>query len=290
MSYSNKLKIAFIGFVSLVFQNMLYSQDESLNRLYFYNWKIVNPAAAGLDGAQKFDINYISTFINLSDMQLSWETKLVGRNSGVGVIFENQQFGPFTRVYASALYNYQISFDEDKKLSFGTSFNFVSETRGDTFIYIDGDDVTKSDPPRGSAFDFGLGMAIKTKSFQGGVALRNVLQSEIYADSLESFSRNTIQHLTAYLEYRLGPRNFKFIPSGFFYTNYHYSYFDINPTFKLMNFFLISGGMRITEHRKLVNFSAGIDWKDKIQFSGIFYSTNYYGAENGIEFRLTIKP
>ncbi|MGJ3236677.1 PorP/SprF family type IX secretion system membrane protein [Marivirga sp.] len=290
MSFLNKLRGSLAVITFLFIHNCLFAQDHVNSRLYFNNWKIVNPAAAGFHESQKFDINFASTFMNPSNVLLSWESKIIKPSSGVGLIFENYNFGLLSNVNASVLYNYQIDIDEKNTLSFGSNLNYISQTFDDTFDFQGDMDIAINDSYPASTFDIGLGVAYKSENFQGGVSFRNILESEIYPSYLDRPSKNTTGHLTAYAQYLFGDGNFYFIPSAFLDTNYERLYFDINPTFKLMNFILIGGGARFSGEYRSYNLRTGFDWQEKIQFSCIFYSTDYNSAVKNIEFGISINP
>jgi len=294
MPYSNKLKSIFFGITIFFCQNTLFGQDIIPYGLYFNNWKVVNPASAGLSGSQKFDITYRANNTkfdyNPSYALISWENRLIDLNSGLGIIFENRQIGPRTRVYASALYDYQINLNEENKLSFGANFNFLSETFDfSSFRPIDPNDpILAINSSSSNAFDLGLGVVFKSKTFHVGIAVRNLLESKIENSEIDLLTNNTIQHLTAYGEYQVEFRNFRFIPSTYLYTDYENIFFDLNPTLEFMKLLLIGGTFRISNDNSFVNVNAGINWNDKIQLIGIVYSSGYEGEGNNFEFSLSI--
>ena len=294
MSYSSKLRLAFFGLTILFYQDMLFGQDIVPYGLYYNNWKVVNPASTGLSESQQFDVAYRTNNTEVDNhpsyVLLSYENRLSRLNSGLGIIFENQQTGIRTRVFGKALYNYQIQLSDEKKFSIGAGFGFLSETLNSNALVVNPNDPildTSSSPS--NAFDMDLGIAFKSKKFQGGVSIRNLLESEIENSEIRGLPDNTVQHLTAHAEYILAFTKFRFIPSTYLYTDYDDILFDINPTFEMLRFLLIGGTLRVSDDDNFVNVNAGFNWKNKIRIMGIVYSSGYEGEGNNYEFNLSVR-
>lgn len=295
MIYLSKINLILVALTILFCQADLHSQDIIPYGLYSNNWKVLNPGAAGLRESQGFDISYRANDTkidgNPSYVLLSYETLFGKQNSGLGIIFENQQIAFRTRVFGKAIYNYQIPLRDEKKLSMGVGIGFLSETLDFTSIrFVDPrDPISTGNLPASNAFDLDLGVAFKSKKFQGGISLRNLLESRIGKSELFLFDNHTIQHVTAYGEYVFEFRKFQFIQSAFVYTDYKDIFLDLNPTFEILEFLLIGGSFRVSNDGSFVNVNAGIHWKNKIQIMGILYSSGYRGIGNDFEFNLGIR-
>lgn len=295
MFYSSKLKLAFLCLTILFCHNTLLAQDIIPFGLYFNNWKMVNPASAGLSEAQEFNIAYRANNTKVdshpSYVLLSYEDLLSRQNSGLGIIFENQQIRARTRVFGKAIYNYQIRFGRENTVSFGAGFGFLSETYDlSSLRYVDLNDpalVTNSSPS--NAFDLELGVAFRSKNFQGGISLKNLLESKIENPHFDLLKDNTVQHLTAYGEYRVAFDKFRFIPSIYVNTDYENVLLDLNPTVEILNFLLIGGTLRISNNDNIMNVNAGVNWNNKVQLFGVVYSSGYEGEGNNFEFSLSIR-
>lgn len=294
MAYPNKEKLILYALAILSSIHQLKAQDVVPYGLYFNNWKIVNPAASGVNESEKFDIYYRTNNIRLEEnpsfVLLTYENYLSRLNSGLGLIFENQQIGLGTRVFGKALYNYQINLSKQRKLSIGAeldllseSFDFSSIRRIDPY-----DPILISNSPPSNAFDLGFGIAYKQNNLEGGFALKNILESKIRNSKIKYLNSNNVQYLTAYGQYLFEFSIFRISPSISFTTDYDIVTTGINTLFEIRRLVLLGGSFRISNNENFFNVNAGITWQDKIRLMAIAYSFGYEGTGNNYEFSLSI--
>ena len=208
-------------------------QDAQLSQ-YMFNPLYVNPAAAGLDGALKFQLHYRNQWTgyqtsldgsgSLGTQIFNVSMPLNGLRSGVGLSFVNDKT-PSGAGYQDLklAYSFQLKLSDASLLSLGASGGFHIKNYDNSFRPRDENDpildgltgrVSQSKP------DFSVGAIFKSSNFQIGASFNHVNQPE-YNFGIASLSNKAVQTVNIHgnINYYLS-EDLEIVPTALFKTDF----------------------------------------------------------------------
>lgn len=190
-------------FLTLLFWNGAWAQQDAQYTQYMFNTMSVNPAYAGSRGQLSVAALYRSQWVGLDGAPETWTLNLHSpvRNSriGYGISVVNDKIGEGTveETYLDAMVSYTIDVSLKGKLSFGLKV-------GGNFLNLDFDqlrqrpgfeEATNTDNIENKfSPNFGLGMYYHTDRFYLGLSAPNLLETEHFDTS--SSDANDIDFLS----------------------------------------------------------------------------------------------
>lgn len=252
------IRLISLGFAFVASLTAANAQVNTFNAQFYQNEYLANPAMAGAKTELKVNLGIKDRFRNVKGAPNSqYLTGDIGlnKNSGFGVTLNQYSVNILSRTQIAAAYAYHLPINEDSKLHFGISANFVSQKLSYSKIIGNSNDPLIGDyNERKPVFDSDFGIAYTFKKL--------TLQAVVYNGIQQIAKKNDVVDLNKFYAaaaYRLNYKNFGLTPK--------ISYRKIDGFDSIYD-----GGLELTA------------FNDEIKLSGIYHSNESFSAGLSYEF------
>lgn len=287
--------IVMVGFIIC---NCAYAQ-QPLSNLYQYNYTMISPTFAGLDGQK---VTMMGNYYRAGDGSFSsgfaaYEVNAKKINSGFALTASQASLGPQSTSYINLLYNYQFQVGEKSKVVVGAKVSdVINMVDFSLYLPIDPNDPLLDDQNRSLntlLIDFGI--LFKREKFFAGISTDNLIHKVLNADqylNADAYEERGINY-TAGVDWKIA-NWLSSTHSVYAFTLDQYWRVDLNTTFTFGGW--IMAGVSIQKNKPdddiIPKVNAGIKLKQRGQINLMLYSKDYdfpskdFSAQLAIQFRL----
>lgn len=277
------MKRVSLSILLLLISASVFSQYLRSFSLYNYDPKLINPAYAGLQNEQNYQVQYAANTKGYGDSTppyaalTGFSLQLTRLNSGIGGFLWKESVGVYTEDNASFLYNYQVKLGDERRLSIGSEIRRTEISLDYSKLEIVGgfDPLLSSyqvQHDRVVTADFGV--VYNAKAFSVGASTQNLVQS--HKQEIVKASR----YYSFYSAYQLPIRPWlAFKPSIFLITGFTGSQSEIlelNTVLEFKKIIFIGARGTISNYKNYMSYNAGITIAKRVQLIGVVYSGIYH--------------
>lgn len=260
-----------------------FSQQETLTRMFWNNYSVINPANSGFEKRQNYSAQYqYRQYSKLVFVRSTWavaDVFIKPLNSGLGLSYFYNNADPFVFNKARLNYNYQFTIRDKHIFSLGYAIGFDRYQAYQNF-------TNDFDPDYVATINIGL--LYKFKNLKFGFSITNLNepifeQSSTYWD----FQFPEYRHFFILAAYRIEIfKNWELIPSIYYADDNRFGeIFDMNTrVFFKKKYFL---GMSYNDNSSF-GIQSGIELWEKLMISYAYENRDYeIGYQFGHEVSLT---